>query len=419
MKDVGFGWQGAIQITSDYFRYYNLSRPNNDIAWCYNESKSVYGLEPYRIAERFLLDKQLFFTDEEPIPSFPPIRGRLTNSIKVSIVKNSNTINLELTVDLSAFESQKVLIAYFHCKIPEISVDDLILLKECKWFKSSSDSGSFKVKSDKLGEMDSISDLQFQVLRSSGIHSIEQKSWPVFDYVQLTDVGPSVGRGPNLSKPLDLQEHWGLLVGDEGYRLIDYKQSNYKEHLESDETRFRGRFVFLYQFSPTSCLIFYDKNIRSKRSAWASYYQENIADIPDLVKYIGFETDVPGLTDGIPIMVEICLIRYVELKRIDELMGSTYLLEPINALLRVFGQTRLEKAVAKLHRLDLYQDSSLWIIGGKYTDLLFEYESLRRRIEKSTLHRNSVVSEIRSLSVSVVSLIVAAFALAVGLEWIG
>ena len=63
------------------------------------------------------------------------------------------------------------------------------------------------------------------------------------------------------------------------------------------------------------------------------------------------------------------------------------------------------------NRLDLYQESALWIIGGTYTDHLFQYSKIRSKIATTIENGQKVSSDIRLFYVALFSLIAATLAL--------
>lgn len=72
---------------------------------------------------------------------------------------------------------------------------------------------------------------------------------------------------------------------------------------------------------------------------------------------------------------------------------------------RLGGVTSIERAVALLNRLHLYQDSALWIIGGSHTDNLFQYTWIRERIEATIANSQSASSDIRIFYLAAMSLL--------------
>jgi hypothetical protein len=171
--------------------------------------------------------------------------------------------------------------------------------------------------------------------------------------------------------------------------------------------QFTSRSYFFYHFWSTSCLAFYASDMASTKASWADWYKRNVGLVPLVDRYIRLASPVPCMADGVPLVVEACLVRYMELRRLasdlDSLMKRRGFL---NALLnRIRGATNLEKAVHRLEQLDLHQDGSvLWMIGGSYTDELFKYSAIRTRVERTMKNIQAIEAERARLVVQVLLL---------------
>ena len=377
-------------------------------------------LKQFRIAENFFLDKQLFFGGKEAIPSYPPQRrGHLQKETSVTFKfgsrQNETLVLNNICVLLAYFNDQKILTVFLFTTLPSLSVDRLIFLKQAKWYRIGDKGWSLTLDKPKPASVHSVHELMFELLASYGLalpeteRAGESAAWPIFDFINLRDVCPSMTKEGNgeLKKPhtsnwegareLTRAQHLGLLVGDEGYRLIDKgAASHYAGSLEDANTQLRGRDYFLYQFAATSCLAFYAPNIADTKTNWANWYKDQIGHVPILDSYIRLVPEVPCLADGVPLRVEVCLLRYIVLWGISRDLETKARLTSRfwQWVLRGFTLTPLEKAIHALERLDLYQDSALWIIGGPYADQLYQYSAIRERIDRSVRNIQLAESEI-------------------------
>lgn len=367
-------------------------------------------LQGFRIPEEFLVQKQIFTEGRAPIPSWPPLRGRARDRLALNLNLAIRALPLDCEIFVACFAEQQIVVLLAAIDFREISLDDLIFVKQGKWYPCA----------DLMRPVSkSYSECFRSFLDARGFVGVTENSWPIFDFIELCDSGPAVGRGPNENKSLTVAEHWGLLVGDEGYRLIDEGEAGYAASLTDSAWRFRGRKDWLYNFSPTSCLAFISSQTKSHRAAWREFYTQTVGNVEMLDRYLGFTTRIPTLQDGIPLLVEICLLRYAELRRISNILRR----EEGAGLVRVWhwmwarvkGATPLEQAVTKLQHLDFYQESALWIIGGPYTERLYQYASIRKRINAAVDDAKVISADVRVFYLGLVSLVVAVIALVVGL----
>ncbi|GAB4226226.1 MAG: hypothetical protein Tsb0032_32540 [Kiloniellaceae bacterium] len=415
LRGVRLGFLAAFEFRPEPYMAFTEGSCGRFI-WRAEEAARATELANFAVAEEFLLGKQLFFGRERPIPSFPPRRGVSEARIRLAFKQRHKSIVADCEAVVSLFEEQGVLTALLHAEIDEISVDDLVFLKELKWYQGA-EHPLIEVGPEATPAR-TMHEAICQVLRCFGADPVRDNHWPIFDFIELNRDGPSVGNGPNEGNRLSVAEHWALLTGDEGFRLIDSDDEKYAKFLKSEEHLFRGRSYFLYQFFPTSCLAFTEQNADAIRGRWQAFYRENVQEIPVLDAYIGLSTRVVCLRDGIPLLVEVCLLRYIELTRIDRALSKFSEQRRLRSLAtlgqtlaRLGGVTAVERSAAALHRLDLYQESALWIIGGAYTSSLYQYERLRNRIERTIQLYQSTSSDIRFFYLGVFSLSVAILAI--------
>ena len=419
LKDVGFGFLTAFELSEKEFKKWQAKtrRSNKVVVWADEKRLEDGGLADFAIAEAFLTSKQLFLRGGRAIPSYPPVRAFLgTKQIIVNMA--AEELPFKFNFIISHFAKQGLLTVFSYTSLPAIPIDFLIYLKESKWHGTADQTHGWSWIGDK-GERvtaTSYSGLLSRMLSSLRLNPLHDGNYPIFDFIELSDVGPGTGEGPNLEQRLTVQEHWGLLCGDEGYRLLCPSEKMYETYIVNPENRQRGREVFLYNFSTTSCLAFVATNRAERRRAWQIYYRDHVAYSKRLDDYLTFSPQVPGLTDGIPLVVEVCMLRYVELTRIDrelEKEGRSFITSLL--LARLGGLTAIERAVTLMQNLDLYQESSLWISGGVYANQLFGYSMIRNRIDRRLEHVRFASSDVRLFYLSLLSLLAAVAAVTVTL----
>lgn len=406
-----FGLLGAFGVRDrDFDRW--REGASSRIHWSNNDVPRDEPLQEFQIVQKFLLEKQLFFGRDRPFPSFPPERGITIDRLAFKLRLATRTVDLNFHLLPSYYREQKILLVLLFGELPDLSLDELIFLKQSKWYKATGERSCLSLADYPEKSFAGLHETIVTVLEDLGLSAIDNNEWPFFDFIELHDVGPSGKTGPNPENRLTSQQHLGLLTGDEGYRLIDPKERNVCGFLAAEDMRFADRKYFLYHFHVTSCVAFLDARIYDWRGDWSRYYKDHVGYIEVLDNYIGFRNTIPCLADGIVLLVEICLLRYVELCRIDQLLEGPrrwFIVRQIWQ--RVRGHTTLENAVRGLERLDLYTGSALWIIGGPYSERLFAYSDLRSRIDRAIDRSQIIRSEIISSRLTMLSLVIAIFAI--------
>lgn len=397
--NVQFGLMGYFKMPHANFCRWRNQAAEKKIFWHAPDTEFMSSppvIQQFRTIERFLIEKMLFVGKKRQLSGSIPWRGKLESNIPTEFRCRTGTgqehpLEIIWNVSLSYYQENDGLILFLHANIPEISLDHLILLRNLKWQQSpnlASWSISVKNSAKQFGLYQSFI---HNILAESG-HSCptgqSDQSAPLFSFTALDQIGPAKDVMPyplfDDKKRLTEQEHWGLLSGDEGYRFVQIEKENRYISLQDKKMQFCGRDYFSYHFSPTNCIGFFSERMAATKKAWADWYRENIADIPTLDGYIRLSPEVPCLADGIPILVELCLLRYVELTNVEQELRAASTQNPWSPIwtrLRL-GKTRLEKSLTRLEQLDLYQDSAVWIIGGTYTDHLFGYANIRERIDR-------------------------------------
>src|SRR5579863_142350 len=280
-------------------------------------------LQEFRTPEEFLVQKQIFTEGRAPIPSWPPIRGRAREKLQMEFQLPAGPLPLDFTVYASCFREQGLITLLAVADVEEVTLDRLLFVKQGKWYRCEDAAGASWLAVNAGGApggAESYSECFRRFLERQLAVGVAPNRWPIFDFIELSHVGPSVGGGPNSDSRLQVQEHWGLLVGDEGYRLLDSNEATYSVLLNDPAWRFRGRRDWLYNFSTTSCLAFVDPDIKAHRTDWRTYYSGTVGKVDILDRYLAFSPSIPTLQDGIPLLVEICLLRYAELRRISDLL---------------------------------------------------------------------------------------------------
>ena len=278
LDNVRFGLLGAFELLPRKYIAFQRGRLGK-LVWD-RDIGSDRPLEAYRAVEEFLLEKQIFFGRERQNPSFPPDRATCDVPLNIAFRIGGREFQSEFGLIVSLFSEYDVLTILLYTEFSQISVDELIFIKGLKWYKSDNDCCIWI--GPEQDPADSIYDAMHQILRGYGSDPLSNLYWPIFDFVELSDYGPAVGEGPNEESRLHLNEHWGLLSGDEGYRYIDAERGPYSATLTSEDIKFRGRSYFLYQFFPTSCLSFMDAEVDEIKEVWRKYYKKSVNHLPVL-----------------------------------------------------------------------------------------------------------------------------------------
>ncbi|HTV32184.1 MAG TPA: hypothetical protein VME69_03655 [Methylocella sp.] len=423
--DVGLGYMGHFKMSPND-PWFQKSSP-----WIQWKKEHSSAISQFRQVEDFLVNKMLFVGKVRQADGSIPKRGELKTPASVEFLfvpgQENSSINLNFNVVFTFYHKYEGLIVFLYANVSEISVDHLIILREIHWYSADNHSWKISYRDPITGvskPMESlrhlISSILEDVLCPWVVHSAKQCP-QLFSLIELRRTAPAWGfmNDSPIQQRLTPNEHWGLLSGDEGYRLIG--QPDFDEILQ-----FNGRRYFSYHFSPTNCIAFYWNDMGERKSSWADWYRENIANIPMLDSYIRLNPQVPCLADGIPLLIELCLLRYVQLTNLhsvleSELYSSTRCKAlslfrlPLWFSQNVFGlKSELEKSQSRLEQLDLYQDSALWIVGGRYTDILFGYSAVRERVERMLKTYQQVESEKMRFTLQVVGLLIAILSSIIG-----
>ncbi len=350
------------------------------------------------IAETFLNSeqKQMFLRGRQLIKSWPPERAQAPGSLKLTLALTSRELLFEFGVYTAYFKDQRIIVAIAQSKQFDITLDDLIFVKNAKWHNCGKDAGPHWLKVTDSGACGvSYYHCMAAFLIERGLPLDTSEPWPLFDFIELRDRGPARGGGPNACAPLSIAQHWGLLCGDEGYRLIDESEPKYTQALQNEEWRLRNRRDWLYNFIATSCLAFVDPRIESHRRLWEEFYSRRLCQLKSVTDYVGFNPDIIGLQDGIPLIVEVCLLRYAQLRNVLEILKPMKRRAPLKrirvAIQSIVGYSPLELTVRTLNELDLYKESGLWLSGGAYTERLYNYRSIYQTL-------NTMIDESKTLS---------------------
>lgn len=422
LRRVKFGLLSAFEMDDESFQRWKTLN-GMDIFWAQGNHSNL--LDPvigaFAIAQDFLTEKMLFIRKSDPVPSLQAQRGVSTINHKLLFEfgdEHHTSLQLDMKLAVAYFRRSRdtnLLIAFIFGLIDSIHLDHLIFLKQAKWYRSEGSRG-WAARWQGEARSESMRKLISRAIKrcgTDGWNDNTNENWPVFDFIELSDIGPaeSVASHPKHVRTLTDEQHWGLLSGDEGYQHNKYDQkSAYQELFGAKESKFTGRSYFLYHFAPTSCIAFMSTMMRAIKSEWADDYKKNVGYVPVLDSYIRLAPEIPCMADGIPLVVEACLVRFIELRRsaqvIEQEIGFDegrrvterfcYFARGIrNMIFRPFGPTRLEVAVHTLSRLELYQDSNvLWIIGGPYTDRLFNYSAIRGHMEPAIRNIQAMQSEL-------------------------
>jgi hypothetical protein len=420
LYDVKFGLLSAIELSTNEYRRWKHDK-TTPINW---QQKDINGLpdnnagsilNDFFVVEKFYLDKQLFVGKRGGWHSFRPERGISNRSIEVryklakrSIAKRS--IKVEFKVAVAYFEEHNVMQILLFTTFPKIRLDDLIFIKQAKWYQV--ETSGWKLLVNLSGPSpDNLSSLCAKVLNSFGLADVEDKGHPFFDFIEVSNLSPSENPSENKSFKADhrltTNEHYGLLTGDEGYRLIGDNNESVKNALSNETMSFGSRDYFFYHFTSTSCVCFFSKDRSKIRNEWSRWYRDNVGFIPSLYDYTNFSSPLPCIADGVILLIERCLLRYIELSRVYEYLSDA---KRFVAVMRVFkkliGAETDRKLLSRLDKLDLIVDSSLWLIAVGYEKYLFGYKNLQDRVVSAIERRSRFTSERVSIIIGFSAIII-------------
>ena len=410
LSNVQFGLMGYLPLTEERFKEWRKQDQSKLIAWGDKSQPPPPTIKQFQIVEEFLLGKMLFVGDNHKKEKNRPFRGELIESVSALFEFGGNSTfenktPWEWNVIFTFYPKYDALITLLYVTIPSISVDQLIFLRELKWYLPDENKSSKMILQKGNLPLTSFKDLFDKIFPD--VQLTEEKidtNCPFFSFMELRSIGPAeaVMPYPESAHRLSAAEHYGLFSGDEGYRLVSVgstctssgAKTGYPSPLFDPKFQFSGRRHFAYHFSPTNCIGFMSSDLATKKGEWANWYSVNVTHVPTLSDYIRLASDVPCLSDGIPVLVEVCMLRYMVLVKIErEIRDSFHRPLHRRVLARVQGNTPLEQAISLIEELDLYQDSALWIIGGPYSDSLFNYLAIRTRIDRARQSLQLVESE--------------------------
>ena len=425
-----FGLIGYLPLAKTQFDVWRNGCGTGLVTWSDNPEPTATVCE-FQIVENFLTNKMLFVGNSDTKGENTPIRGELLKKTlvsceyKVEDEKSQNTAWQWSTL-FAFYEKYEALLVIIHTNIPEISVDQLVFLREKVWCpKSETASWQLIVEPEKK-RLYSFHSLFDQVLEAGGLPTVKiDVDYPLFSLMELRTIGPAeeVMNFPVQAAQLTLGEHYGLFSGDEGYRLVNLEKTQTKPSINTGypwslfdtQYQFSGRKYFAYHFAATNCICFMAKDVAVQKKQWAEWHADHVANMSSVVDYIGLAASVPCLSDGIPVMIELCMIRYRTMIGLERELRRAFDKKIWQRIFARFSpQTTLDKAQRRVEQLDLYQDNALWIIGGPHTDLIFNYSAVRARLDKARQSIQMIESETIRVALAVLGALVALFALLFG-----
>ena len=301
-------WRNTLSIPIDWLP------PNNIDSVDHIENKIF---QEYYIVEKFYLDKQLFVGKRGSFDPIRPIRGIAHRPVEVRYKLSSKDIVLNFFITFAYFKPHKVLQVFLFTNISNILIDDLIFIKQSKWYQ------------------------------------VEGEGWKLS--VNYTG-----------KQPETINQICNKVL--EAYRIHGHKHNRIPD--------------------------LFAKNRQKIRKEWSLWYKQKVGFVPSLYSYTCFSNEMPCIGDGVLLLVERCLLRYIELTRMYEQLID---LRRFVAIKRVFNkliwQDKDSKILTRLDHLDLIVDNSLWIIAQGYEKSLFGYHNLKERVVTAIERRSKFTSE--------------------------
>ncbi len=422
-KHAKFGLLGAFGLKKKHFHRFKTAS-NQKIIWS-DKLGGVAGgshqdseekrkiLHEFVIVEKFFLDKQLFVGYRGVIDPCKPMRGILREDCSVKLELSSRNRKFNFKVCLAYFDMNEVLELLLFCDLDSIGLDDLIFLKQAKWYRSEAEGWRMIAPYSDGSHCRTIADLCAVILASCQLDTsaLQQQGWPFFDFIEIENVRPCKSVQLKADHVLSDREFFGLVTGDEGYRLVDVKADYVKSVIDDKKMQFVGRKYFFYQFSLTSCVGFFSKDRHLVRKKWSDKYRYSVGYIPSLFEYTGFKNSVPCIQDGILLLVERCLLRYVKLHQLYSSLEAGRLAQHwLKKKCRWIGSIWREPGLFKeLDTLDIIIDNALWIIAHGYEELLFGYNNLRDKVDRCIERRSKHFYQTVILIITIVGVVLAFF----------
>lgn len=410
LSNVKFGLMGYLPLSKEEFDTWRTGDKAGLVGWSDSGQPPSATIREFQIVENFLPNKMLFVGNSDSKGENVPLRGELTKQVPVQCDFGVGPDAEKSTAWSWAavfvfYEKYDALVILLHTDIPRISVDQLVFLREQVWYPGNTKKSWRLFVESEQKVLDSFHALFNCVLSDARLHSLKiDKDYPLFSLIELRSIGPAteVMNFPSHRDSLTLGEHYGLFSGDEGYRLVNLERggagspinTGYPSSLFDPQYQFSGRKHFAYHFSSTNCICFMAEDVANLKKKWADWYTAQVVEMSTVSEYVGLATNVPCLSDGIPIMVEVCMIRYRSLVSIERELRQAFDRPTWERIrIRFKARTALDLAQRRVEQLDLYQDNALWIIGGPHTDLMFDYAAVRARLDKARQSIQQIESE--------------------------
>ena len=145
LKDVKFGLMGCVPLEKKQFSTWRIQQQQRLIIWSDEVEKSCLPLPitEFEVVENFLLGKMMFVGGGENKNWNRPVRGKYTPGIPVSFdflpdQKEKAKIQLNWSVLFTYYKRYEVLVVFLYSTISEISVDQMIFLRNLNWYPEDS-----------------------------------------------------------------------------------------------------------------------------------------------------------------------------------------------------------------------------------------------------------------------------------------
>lgn len=389
LKDVRIAFIFSSTVKEDNQNILEESIKNSEEGyyWKVEEGRRIHKtkdklssvLEDYILVESFFLSKQLFHVgrDYTMISRFiPPIDLELIFPIKS---KAGNTMKVKPTVIISFYRDIGVVTLILNIVWDEIGIDDLIYIKSLKWnsMKHYTDAPKIGVTINGKNKGEQYFCDIFKMLCNEVFENklkIGTESESILDLIEIRD--REIGEHIFYGKRNDLL--FGLLVGDEGYVINSAKMMN--EHLSNPDICIEYRKYFKYFFAPTTVLGLFPKDYpKRNKKEFAKVYAKRYNNFEPLCKYINLVSDIANLSDGLALVGEVTLIRYIMLKEIDLKIRDEF--EEGEMSFRHLLRLKRE-ITTRTANIELLAKNVLWINLLSTTDEMFGYNSIKANIQE-------------------------------------
>lgn len=306
---------------------------------------------------------------------------------------------------VSYYEPFNVAIVTVNLQLPSVSADDLVYLKSLKWDSTRRFEGAPGVTVHE-GET-----LRSDDLEPAGRESAYLNAWLQQLFDETIGIGDATLAHGDVLDCIDIRGDGGASVfdkepagplyaaitGDEGYKLNDDEVM--QSFLADGVSEMHSREYFRYFFHESSIVALFDDGFPTEKHAFEASYVEQYGSYPPYVDYLGLESKIATLSDGILFAGELLLTRHIALQELDrQLESEPTLTTGLDRLrLHMGGDLRRfielkESSLNQLTEIEMLSQSLLW---GPVPGLnqMFNHENRRESVDRALENLESSIRD--------------------------